>query len=104
MVNVPVCAPGDVGMKVTATVQPVLAASVAWQVLAEILNPAPATVGICSVTVAAPVLEMVMFRAALVALTAVDGKATATGSSTTAAAGEAVPESDAVACPPGTLP
>src|SRR5665213_2130117 len=100
MVNVPVRVPEAVGVKVMATVQPVLGGSEVPQVLAEILKSAPATVGVCTVVAVPPVLEMVMFCAELVALTRVVSKVRVMGSRMTAAGGVPVPVSEAVACPP----
>ena len=102
-VKVPVRGPEAVGVKAIETVQPVLAASVGAQVLA-VRWKSPVRVGVWRVAGEAPVLEMVMFCAGVVALTLVDGKVRVRGLRTMAAAGEAVPVRVAVAWPRLPLP
>jgi hypothetical protein len=64
MEKIPFLTPEAVGVKTTATVHPVDAASVAPHVLAEIAK-SPVIVGGCSVAATPPVFEMVMFSAGL---------------------------------------
>jgi hypothetical protein len=103
MVKLPVREPEAVGAKTIATVQPVFAGSVAVHVFAEILK-SPVAAGVPRFTGAPPVFEIVMFCAALVALTIVVGKLVVTGVSTTVPAAVAVPLNATVACPPATFP
>ena len=104
MVNVPLRVPEAVGVKVIATVQPVLGPRLGPQVLAVILKSPPATDDVRSATGAALVFEIVTFCAGLVALIVVEGNIRFNGFRTIDAAGLPVPESGAVACPPGTFP
>ena len=104
IVNVPLRVPETVGAKVIETVHPVLGPRLAPQVLAAILKSPPATDGVRSVIGAPLVFEIVMFWAGLVALIVVEGNITFNGFRTIAAAGLPVPDSCAVACPPGTFP
>jgi hypothetical protein len=60
--------------------------------------------GVCRVAAVPPVFEMVMFCAALVAPTLVDGKLNVSGVNTIVAAAMPVPVRVAVAWPPATLP
>jgi hypothetical protein len=60
MLNVPVRVPEEVGTNVIATVQLTCGAKLVPQVFAEILK-SPVTAGICSVSFAPTVLEMVIF-------------------------------------------
>jgi hypothetical protein len=104
MEKFPLCVPEAVGVKATATVQPVLAARLAPQVFAVILKSTPVTDGVCNAIGVAPVFEIVMFCTGLVAPIVVEGKVTSIGLRTIGVAALPVPESAAVACPPATFP
>ena len=103
MLRVPVRVPEAVGWNSIETVHPTLDASDEVQVFAEIMK-SPVTTGDCSVAEPPPVLEIVMFCAALVEPTLVEAKLSAIGSRRTVAAVVPTPVSAAVACPPATLP
>ena len=103
MLRVPVRVPEAVGWNSMDTVHPTLDANDEVQVFAEIMK-SPVTTGDCSVTVTPPVLEIVIFCAALAAPTLVEVKLSVIGSRRTVAAVVPTPVSAAVACPPATLP
>jgi hypothetical protein len=104
MLNIPLRTPEAVGVKAIETVQPTLGPRLDPQVLAVILKSVPLTDGVWSAIAAVLVFETVMFCAGLVALIVVEGKLRLIGFSMMAAAAPPVPESAAVAWPPGTFP
>jgi hypothetical protein len=104
MEKIPFLTPEAVGVKTTATVHPVDAASVAPHVLAEIAK-SPVIVGGCSVAATPPVFEMVMFSAGLLDDPSVTvPKLALAGVSTIIAGASPVPPSVAVACKAVLLP
>jgi hypothetical protein len=96
ILKVPLRAPEAVGVNAIEIVQPTLGPRLDPQVFAVISKSAPVTVGVWSVIAAAPVFEIVMFCAELVALIVVEGNERAIGFRTMAPGGVPVPESVAV--------
>jgi hypothetical protein len=103
-VRVPPRFPEAVGVNAIPTVHPTLGPRLGPQVLTVILKSAPLTLADWRFTAALLVFEMVIFWTALVELIVVEGKFNVRGVRTIAAAGDPVPVSDAVACPPATFP